>query len=72
MIDNNAFMLTDEELVRYNAWASKIAEAMVNADIESWNLDVTFSFSNLGISIIAHSASSSDNRGDLVIRNDLE
>ena len=48
MITNEAFMLNDEELARYNEWAEKIAQGMGDADIESWTLNVTFSFSNLG------------------------
>lgn len=52
MVDNRAFELTDEELVRYNEWASRIATAMVDAEIESWTLSVTFSFSNLGTDVV--------------------
>ena len=71
MIDNNVFTLTDEELVSYNEWATKIAIAMGKSDIESWTLNVTFSFSNLGTGVIAH-LSSSSRHSDLIIRDELD
>lgn len=70
MIDNDAFILTEDELKRYNEWATKISVAMGNADIESWSLDVTFSFSNLGTDIVARCASAVDRSGDLMIREE--
>ena len=69
MISNEAFMLDAEELARYNAWAEKIAKGTVDAEIESWEIEVTFSFSNLGTDIVAH-CYGSDRSGDLVIRNE--
>lgn len=69
MITNEAFMLNEKELARYNKWASKIATAMVDAEIESWDLEVTFSFSNLGTDIVAH-CGGADQKSDLVIRNE--
>ncbi len=66
MIDNSAFALTEEELTRYNQWAEGISVAMVNAEIESWTLEVNFSFWNLGKSIEARCGSNV-----LVIRDDL-
>ncbi|MBV5341425.1 MAG: hypothetical protein J0665_18035 [Deltaproteobacteria bacterium] len=70
MIDNQAFALTDEEFVRYNEWATRNATAMVDAEIESWTISVTFSFCNLGTDIAAHLDDATDNRGDLVIRSE--
>lgn len=72
MLDNSAFILSDEELVRYNEWANKIATAMGEAEIESWTLSVKFSFSNFGTGVRAHCESVSDRSGDLVIRDELE
>lgn len=69
MITNEAFMLNEEELAHYNEWASKIATAMVDAEVESWELEVTFSFSNLGTDIVAHCAGA-DQNNDLVIRDE--
>jgi len=71
MIDNRAFALTDEELVRYNEWATKIATAMGEGEVESWTLSVSFNFSNLGTSIIAY-VLDSDRRIDLIIRDELD
>lgn len=68
MITNEAFMLNEEELARYNEWASKIATAMVDAEIE-WELEVTFNFSNLGTDIVAHCCGA-DQKSDLIIRNE--
>jgi len=72
MLDNSAFILSDEELVRYNEWANKISVAMGEADIESWTLSVKFSFSNFGTGVRAHCESALDRRGDLVIRDEME
>lgn len=72
MIDNSAFMLTEEELVKYNAWAEKIATAMVDADMESWTFSVKFSFSNYGTGIVAHCESNLDSSADLEIRDMYE
>lgn len=72
MIDNAVFTLTDEELMGYNAWAEKIATDMGNAEVESWTLNVTFSFSNLGTAVVAHCSSASDRNGDLVIREETD
>ena len=42
---------------------------MGNAEIESWTLNVTFSFSNLGTDIIAH-CGGADHSRDLIIRDE--
>jgi hypothetical protein len=72
MIDNSVFMLTDEELSRYNAWARSISIAMSEAEVESWALNVTFSFSIVGTRVMAHCSSASDHSGDLVIRDEMD
>lgn len=72
MINNNAFILTEEELRRYNKWATEIATAMGNADIESWSVNVTFNFSNYGTAIVAHSGCGTDRSGDLIIRDETD
>lgn len=64
MITNEAFLLNNEELARYNNWAENIATGMVEAEVESWTLNVTFSFCNLGTDIIAQCG-----KANLVIRN---
>lgn len=69
MITNEAFMLGPEELARYNEWAASIAKGHVDAEIESWELEVTFSFSNLGTDIVAHCCGA-DRSCDLVLRNE--
>lgn len=71
MITNAAFMLDDDELARYNEWAGKISRGMGEAGIESWTLNVTFSFSNLGTDIIAY-CGGADPADGLVIRNGFE
>jgi len=71
MIDNEVFTLTNVELASYNAWAGKIALAMGEAEIESWTLSVTFSFNNLGSTVVAH-CESADRSGDLVVRHEME
>lgn len=70
MIDNSAFTLTADELASYNAWARNITKDMAEAEIESWTLEVTFSFSTFGTGVRAHCASS-DRSNDLVIRDEL-
>ena len=72
MLDNSAFILTDEELARYNAWASNITAAMVNAELEPSDLSVKFTFSNFGTGVRAHCESALDHSCDLVIRDELE
>lgn len=72
MIGNEAFTLTEEELTRYNEWAEGYATAMCNADIESWTLEVTFSFSNMGTDIVAHCADADDRSHDLIIRSESD
>jgi len=72
MIDNSDLMLTDEELAKYNAWGEKVAIAMGEAEMESWTLSLTFSFSNLGTGVVAHCEENINCSGDLVIRDMLE
>jgi hypothetical protein len=72
MTDNSDFILTEEELVKYNSWAKKTATAMGEADMESWTLSVTFSFSNFGTGVVAHCESNIDCSCDLVIRDMFE
>ena len=71
MIDNSVFALTDEELVLYNQWANRIATEMGNAEMESWTLQVTFSFSSFGTKIVAH-CGVYNNKTNLVIRDDMD
>lgn len=72
MLDNSAFILTDEELARFNAWARNITTTMVDADVEPSALSVKFTFSNFGTGVRAHCESALDHSGDLVIRDELE
>jgi len=68
MLANSDFVLTDEELANYNAWAEKISTAMSESDFESWTLSVKFTFSNFGTGVVAHCESNIGSSGDLVIR----
>ncbi len=70
MITNDDFVLSVEELVRYNEWAKKIAHGMGEAGIMSWTMNITFSFSNSGTDVTAH-CRGADKRSDLFIRSEI-
>jgi hypothetical protein len=59
-MDNADFNLTEDELLRLNAWTESIARAMGTAEIESWTINVQFTFSNMGTGIVANCGSSND------------
>lgn len=58
-MDNSDFILTEDELSRLNEWTGSIAKAMGDAEIESWTINVQFTFSNMGAGIVAKCGSSS-------------
>ncbi len=69
MIFNDDFVLSAEELERYNGWAKKIAHGLGEAGNTSWTMNITFSFSNSGTDVIAH-CRGADYRCDLFLRNE--
>ncbi|MDD2366982.1 MAG: hypothetical protein PHN84_12540 [Desulfuromonadaceae bacterium] len=65
-MDNSDFNLTDEELLQLNDWTTSIAKAMGESDCESWDINVKFTFTNMGTVVVATCGSNFEN--SLVIR----